>query len=121
MDESNRRQFIRVDVHRDAHLYFGARNYRHSINNLSLGGMFVTGSSKQKPGDLCRIRFSSSGIQENEDFDAAASVVRVSEDGMALHFTSMGLDSFLRLQTMLLYETGDSLVLGEEPVSYALL
>lgn len=52
---------------------------------------------------------------------ATGSVVRISGDGMALKFTSMGIDSFLFLQTTLLHEASDALVLGNERVTYRLL
>lgn len=120
MEKSNRRQFIRVDIQRDVQLDFGARKYRYAVSNLSLSGMYVKGDAEQKPGDACTINLRRSE-SDPEEIMATGAVVRISSDGMALKFTSMGIDSFLFLQTTLLHEASNSLVLGDKPVRYRLL
>ncbi|WP_417909471.1 PilZ domain-containing protein [Candidatus Electronema sp. PJ] len=115
MDYSNRRHFSRVNTQQEVNLDFGAKKYKHSVSNLSLSGMFVQGQSEQKTGDTCEIWLQRS-VSEAK-IKAAGRVVRVAEDGMALKFTFMPIDSFLFLQTLLQYEAGDSKLLAAQPVS----
>lgn len=114
------RQFVRVSLERDAHLDFGLRKYRCPVGNLSLSGLYVKGLAEQKPGDSCTINLRRAE-SDPEEIMATGSVVRISDEGMALRFTSMGIDSFLFLQTALLHEAYDPAVLGDEPVNYRLL
>ena len=116
MKNKDRRQFIRVDVQQEAFLDFGEMTCPHSVNNLSLGGIFVKGLNERRLGDTCLIRLKPS--QSTSEVIASGLVVRITPEGTALKFTSMTIDSLLFLQTMLLDETSDSLVLGSEPVGY---
>lgn len=116
MKSRDRRHFIRVDMQHDVFLNFDAKSSAHSVGNLSLGGIFVNGHVARKPGDTCLIRLKQP--QGKAEITAQGMVIRVSEQGAALKFTGMTIDSLLVLQTMLLDETSDSLVLGDEPVEY---
>ncbi|XOF33046.1 MAG: PilZ domain-containing protein [Candidatus Electrothrix sp. YB6] len=116
MSTINTRQFTRVEFKRDVHLDFNERQYiEHTVNNLSLGGMYVQGDFDQQAGDICTVELSDpaadTGIVE---LRARASVVWADEEGIALRFLSMGHDSFLFLQTALLYEAEDPVELGAE-------
>jgi hypothetical protein len=114
MESRNRRQFIRVNVQQEAVLDFSAQKCVCSVSNLSLGGMFVKGGGK-RPGETCAIHLKRSA--PGAEIKAAGTVVWVSEDGMALKFSSMTIDSFLFLQTMLLHEADGSFAPADEPVS----
>ena len=50
----------------------------------------------------------------SNDLTLECDVVRVNDDGIALEFISMGHESFLFLQTTLLYEAEDPMRLGAE-------
>jgi hypothetical protein len=115
MNYSNRRHFSRVNMQQEVSLDFGAKKYKHSVSNLSLSGMFVQGQSEQKTGDTCAIWLKRSA--SDAEIRAAGSVVRVAENGMALKFTFMPIDSFLFLQTLLQHEADDNMLLAAQPVS----
>ena len=116
MKSRDRRHFVRVDMQQEVFLDFDTKSSAHALGNLSLGGIFVNGCVAQQPGDTCLIRLRQP--QGNAEITAQGKVIRVSEQGVALKFTAMTIDSLLFLQTMLLDATSDSLVLGEEPVEY---
>ena len=115
MKTNKARKYTRVNFQRDVHLYFDRKKYTHNtINNLSLGGMYVKGTFDQKQGDICTVELSNPDDNLGIEFRARCSVVRISDDGIALSFLSMGHESFLFLQTTLLYEAEDPMRLGTE-------
>ena len=115
MKNKNARHYTRVDFQRDVHLDFEGKKYtHHTVNNLSLGGMYVKGAFDQKKGDVCSVELSNPDNSFGIELRARCLVVRVNDDGIALEFISMGHESFLFLQTTLLYEAEDPMQLGTE-------
>jgi hypothetical protein len=109
------RKYTRVDFRRDVHLCFEGKKYTHNtVNDLSLGGMYVKGEFDQQQGDTCTVELSNPADNLGIELRARCTVVRVTEEGIALEFTSMGHESFLFLQTTLLYEADDPMLLGTE-------
>ncbi|MCI5166989.1 MAG: PilZ domain-containing protein [Candidatus Electrothrix sp. GM3_4] len=115
MKIKNARQYTRVNFQRDVHLDFEGKKYiHHTVNNLSLGGIYVKGTFEQEKGDICSVELSDPDNGFGIELRARCAVVRVNNDGIALEFTSMGHESFLFLQTTLLYEAEDPMLLGTE-------
>lgn len=115
MEVYSKRRFIRVDIVQQARLDFEDTSYDPcQIKDLSLTGMFVSGSFNQQPGDICTIRYSQTGSSSHFYFKATAKIVRAADDGIAIDFKSMPLDSYMLLQTTLLYEALDPLEIGLE-------
>jgi hypothetical protein len=104
-----------VNFRRDVHLCFNGKKYTHNtVNDLSLGGMYVKGAFDQQKGDICTVELSNPDDNLGIELRARCTVVRVTDEGIALEFVSMGHDSFLFLQTILLYEADDPMLLGTE-------
>lgn len=115
MKNSGIRRFTRVNFRQAVQLDFGERQYEQQIiSNLSLGGMYIKGRFEQRPGDICSVIIRPSWPEMPTDFRAKGSVVWVTDEGMAVEFVSMGYDSFLFLQTVLLYEADDPASLSSE-------
>jgi len=114
----NRRQYTRVPVSRNVHLVFGTKEYTYPLANLSLSGMYVQGDIQQQPGDICTISLTASRSGTEIAVSAVGYVVRVDQDGAALRFSSMSMDSFLFLQTILLYEADDPVLIGAESIKH---
>ena len=115
MAYSKDRKYTRVNFQRDIYLYFDGKTYtHHTVNNLSLGGMYVKGTFDQQKGDICTVELNNPQDNLGIELRARCSVVRVNDEGIALEFLSMGHDSFLFLQTTLLYEADDPMLLGTE-------
>lgn len=125
MADTGFRRFIRVNFNYNVELNFSGRIYAaQNICNLSLGGFCVRGSFAQQVGEVCTIELrESAGLPVR--FQAQGKVVWIGGDSMAVEFTAMDHDSFLGLQTALLYQAEDPLLLGAEfgrdEVAYNLL
>jgi len=115
MNSKSARKYTRVDFRRDVHLDFDGKKYiHHTVSDLSLGGMYVKGNFEQQKGDICTVELSNPENSFGVELRARCAVVRVKDDGIALEFISMGHESFLFLQTTLLYEADDPMQLGAE-------
>lgn len=113
MNIYTKRRFIRIDVIQQARLDFENAEYKScQIKNLSLTGMYVTGEFQQQVDDECIIRYSQTCSSSHFYFKAKARVVRADDKGVAVEFISMPLDSYMLLQTTLLYESVDPLEIG---------
>ena len=114
----NKRQFTRLHIHLDADLDFGLQRYnRHSVEDISLGGLYVSGNFNQQLGDICTVSLNHSDVDEALEIYAVCSVIRSDELGIGLEFFSMKLEDFCHLQTLLLYQADDPIILGTEFVN----
>ncbi len=115
MNTKKARKYTRVDFQRDVHLSFEEKKYvHHTVSDLSLGGMYVKGKFEQQKGDICTVELSDPDKDFGIELRARCIVVRVRDNGIALEFISMGHESFLFLQTTLLYQADDPMLLGTE-------
>ena len=113
--KQNQRSYARVKYNRSARLVLDGRLYENStIRDLSLTGLFLEGSFASTPGDTCTIEIEESGPTSSLVLKIAATVVRVEQDGIALKFEEMKPDSYMFLQTMILYATQDPLAVAQE-------
>lgn len=110
----NRRRFSRIDIQGAASLDFGLKKYKRHVDNVSLSGCHVHGFTDQAIGDLCIIKLKPSGGDIYPVIHAVGTISRRTDDGSAIEFLSMKLESFRALQTSLLYNSDDPCTLGEE-------
>ncbi|MBU1404609.1 MAG: PilZ domain-containing protein [Proteobacteria bacterium] len=82
--------------------------------DLSLKGVFVLGVTGHKLGENCLVSLRLLGSTSHLTLKMKGTVVRVEEDGLALHFYEMDLDSFFHLKNILYYNSEDPDVLDEE-------
>ena len=115
IEQDYQRRFIRVEIIQEARLAFDDVRYDSCrIKDINLTGIFVFGTFNQQTGDECIIRYSQTCSASHFYFKAKARVVRAMNDGVALEFISMPLDSYMLLQTTLLYEAVNPLAIGLE-------
>lgn len=115
VEQDSHRKFTRIEMVQQTRLDFQDASYDPCrIKDLSLTGMFVLGAIEQQAGDECTIRYSQTCSSSHFYFKAKARIVRASSDGVAIEFVSMPLDSYMLLQTTLLYESVDPLEIGME-------
>ncbi|MCI5208704.1 MAG: PilZ domain-containing protein [Candidatus Electrothrix sp. ATG2] len=117
MDEKDRRRFSRVNIQWAVRLDFGVFEYKHFVDNVSLGGLYIEGNFQQLSGDICVISLKQSGIFTEEAVRAIGSITRISNHGIAVEFLSMKLDSFFFLQTTLFCKAINPALLGREFIS----
>ena len=104
------RKHHRVIFTRTVNIVFGEEQYnRMRAKNLSLGGLFVEGSLDVKIGDACHLVLSETGRRSTLLLHIDGKVRRVEQDGIAVEFTKMEDDSYMFLQTMVLYSSDDPL------------
>ncbi|MCL7488099.1 MAG: PilZ domain-containing protein [Desulfobulbaceae bacterium] len=97
-----------------ARLNFTTGDYECIIKDASLGGMLVSGPFMLVLDKNCPVNIELRSRSTNLSFVASAQVVRADENGMAIEFTSMGFDSYVSLQTLLLYNAEDPFAIGVE-------
>lgn len=115
MSVVKKRQFSRIRFDREVLLKFYEREYAPCrLKDLSLTGMYVFGSFNQQGGDICQAHLFQKGVSTLLEINASAKVIWLNDEGLAIQFTSMAYDSYMYLQTTLLYEAGNPLLLGLE-------
>ncbi len=113
----NKRQARRIDFHTRARLIFDGNDIKGRVENLSLKGMFFVPEKEVgglMAGKKLEIVLSLTGTGSELSFQVEGEVVRVDEEGVALHFTKIEFDSFLHLRNIVAYNTGDEEGIMEE-------
>ena len=105
---SERRKHPRVHFNRKVRLCAGEGSHgRFPTRDLSLGGMFIEGTFKLAVGDSCQFVFHETGQRATSLFPFSGKVLRRDANGIGVEFTSMKEESFMFLQTMVLYSSDD--------------
>ena len=100
--EQERRNSSRVQLNRLASLDFTTAAYEGcQVQNLSLTGMFVHGDFQQNEGDHCTVNIVQEGKHSYLSMKASTQIVRKDDNGIAIVFTSMPLESLMLLQMIL--------------------
>ncbi len=115
MKQDDKRSYARVPFDRKARLVLNGRTYEDQpIRDLSLIGMFIAGSFDASVHDICTVELRETGPNSSLTLKFTARIVRVEQDGLGLEFQDMQQDSYMFLQTMILYATPDPLRVAEE-------
>ncbi|MCL1980901.1 MAG: PilZ domain-containing protein [Proteobacteria bacterium] len=77
------------------------------VRNLSLGGLFIEGIHDIPVGQDCRLELYETGNRSSLILKFTGTVRRKTEEGIGIIFTGMEDDSFMFLQTMVLYSSDD--------------
>jgi hypothetical protein len=105
-----RRRYSRVAVNREGWLTAqDEKQHFEQITNLSMGGVCLRGKSSFRPGDLCTLKLHEDGRHTTRIIEFCAEVIRASDDTVALKFVQMDVDSYMFLQTIILYNADDPL------------
>jgi hypothetical protein len=111
----NKRKNTRVPFQVIIGLDFPDRSHAEcETADLSLKGVFVLGVTGHATGENCLVSLRLVGSTSHLTLKMKGTVVRVAEDGLALHFYEMDLDSFFHLKNILYYNSEDPDVLDEE-------
>ena len=110
-----RRRYSRVEIDCCAWLIVDNVRLRFDkVCNLSMGGACILGQSPLKPGDTCEFELYDTRGGTGRTFRYRARVVWTNADRMALEFIDMDTESYMFLQTMVLYHADDPLDVVEE-------
>jgi len=83
------------------------------VRNLSMGGLFIAGATELPVGQECHLELYEAGNRSCLLITFNATVRRQTEDGIGVTFTNMEDDSFMFLQTMILYSSDDPIGVAE--------
>lgn len=109
-----KRRHFRVVFTRSVKLYFqGTLRGQFPARNLSIGGMFLDGITDIPVGESCRLELYETGQRSSLILKFNGVVVRREAGGIGVKFSSMEEDSFMFLQTMVLYSSDDPIGVAE--------
>lgn len=109
-----KRSFTRVMFQTDAVVSYEGGTISGKVENLSMNGMFLRTPEKIPRDTLLAIRVSLSGATSELSIQLKGIVVRPGEDGAAIQFKEMDLDSFIHLKNVVAYNCGDEGEVMEE-------
>lgn len=108
MNEQNKRKNIRVDFTQDAKVSFQNRVFsKLETRNLSLKGIFVKGLTGVTVGESCDVELHLSGATNDLFVKMKGEVIRTDNEGTALRFTEIDIESFFHLRNIVYYNSGD--------------
>lgn len=112
---NNKRRNTRVPFQVIVSLDFPSQSHAAcKTADLSLKGVFVLGVTGHLPGEHCLVSLGLAGSTDQLSLKMKGTVVRVTADGLGLHFYEMDLDSFAHLKNILYYNSPDPDTLDEE-------
>ncbi len=111
----DKRQYVRVVFTRTVKLSVeGQYRGRYRVRDLSLGGLFIEGKIDAHPGLDCRLELHETGRHSSLILDFEAKIIRTDQDGLAVEFINMEEDSYMFLQTMVLYSSDDPVGVAQD-------
>lgn len=109
-----KRRHTRVIFNRSVKLFIKEKSHgQYPARNLSLGGLFVEGDISIPVGEACRLELHETGRHSSLILTFLGKIQRHEKDGIGVKFISMEDDSFMFLQTMVLYSSDDPLGVAE--------
>lgn len=107
-DAGGKRRNTRVPFHVTVTLAFPGGTYsRCETRDLSIRGVFVVGVRGPRVGEACQTELCLSGTSSSVCLSMKSTVVRTDDEGLALRFTEVDIDSFFHLRNIVYYNAGD--------------
>lgn len=105
-----RRKFSRVLAAMKIEIRSGKQTVISSVlKNISMGGLFVVTAEKLPLEAECRITIFLEGPQPKSRIEARGKVVRVTDEGLAIHLQELlGPESYTHLRNLILYNAPDT-------------
>jgi hypothetical protein len=108
MKDNEKRKNTRVLFQASADLKFADAGYlKCETENLSVKGVSVLGITGHRIGEQCALSLALSGSTSEMRLEMKGEIVRIEENGVALHFTEIDLDSFHHLKNIVYYNSSD--------------
>jgi hypothetical protein len=115
MNDKEKRQFTRIPFRTEAKISTGSRVISsNNLRNISLGGAFVEVNEHLPEGEFCVLSVDLIGPASLLRIQVDGYVVRVEDDGMALQFTRIDLDSLIHLRHLIKINAMDPEVVDSE-------
>lgn len=91
-----KRKFERVEIRTEAMVRYGDTSFRGEVENLSLKGLFVRTDRRIPLHEKVDVTMYFHGTSSELSVSLEAAVVRVTDEGIGLHFRKIDIDSLLR-------------------------
>jgi len=115
MPDKEKRQFTRVPFRTEAKILTSSRVISsNKLRNISLGGAFVEVHEHLPEGEPCVLSVDLIGAASLLRIQVDGHVVRVEEDGIAVKFTKIDLDSLIHLRHLIKVHAMDPDVVDSE-------
>ncbi len=106
--EDERRRRTRVVFTTEVELASGDLTVKSTRSrDVSMTGIFIYTDQHLEPGAACQITIRLLGASSDLRLTAEGRVVRVTDDGLAVEFTSLDLDSYVHLRNLIVYNAED--------------
>lgn len=110
-----RREFSRVPFRLEVHVQIGDRLFVYpESRDISVKGIYVLGTGCLPVGTACQVTLLLGGENSYLRLTLPGRVAREDGEGTALEFTEMGLDAYLHLRALVLYNAADSATIERE-------
>jgi hypothetical protein len=106
-DEHNKRRGTRILFNVNAELSFGDQTLTGEVRNLSLKGMLVDSRTDVPANTELDIKIFLSGTSSSLTLSMKGRVVRCDENGMAVLFKEIDVESFIHLRSVVGYNEGN--------------
>jgi hypothetical protein len=110
----NERSKSRVAFHVKASIKSGDSTVEGDVDNLSMNGMFIRCSEKITPGLVSSITIYLSGASSELTLNLVGKVVRGDENGLAVNFLEMDLDTYIHLKNIIAFNQIDNIKIVRE-------
>ena len=108
MAQKERRRNARVEFKTTVNLQFDGQQYKDcAVSNLSVKGLFVRGITDRRQGEKCKISLQLSGSSSELILNMKGVIVRVTPEGVGIHFEEINFDSFYHLKNIVYYNSED--------------
>jgi len=113
-----KRNFTRVVFQSEATVRARDKTLQGEMENLSLNGMFFKVPEALSMDEPVEVEILLSGTSSALSLRIEGHVSRISDDGVAIQFKGMSLDSFIHLKSIIAYNTGDEEEVMKEFYTY---
>lgn len=103
-----KRKFTRIPFNVEAVVERNGRTVRGIVNNLSMKGMFLDTDGKMDGDGPIDITILLSGSSSELSIQLKGTVVRKTDEGFAVEFMEIDLDSFMHLKNVVAYNSSDA-------------
>jgi len=108
MSMTEKREFTRVPFETEVRLSAAGKTIvSNKLQNVSLGGAFISSDETFPPGTMCLLEIKLTGPASMLKIGIEASVVRSEEHGIGVKFSRMDVDSLIHLRHIVRIHSGD--------------
>lgn len=104
----NHREFSRVDIKIQAEIEaVGKGRVSTRVQDVSMKGLFIEGQTDWPLGTECEIHLILEGGNPPVHIEVKGRVQRITEEGLALLFTEVGLEAYEHLHNLVMFNSDD--------------